>query len=782
MEKNEAEFMAKLLKTFKVEAQEHIKTISEGLFALEKENIPNVQRQELIEKIFREAHSLKGASRAVNQGMIQDFCQIIENIFSAWKRNEISSSPELFDALHASNDLIEKMVSQSGEKSSNCGELIEPMTHRLKLLLENKKESAAIKKDDADTSRIKPEIKPKEPLPVPSEEHKEPEKPPLPSLKPQVQRLPEQALRDQTIRVSIQKLDHLFQQVEELLNLKLAARKQASDLKSIQERLKKWDKKWIHLQPDLRNIQGLTKGDEFFISNGNFKKIANFLDWQQHFIKMLQDNLNRLVKITTQDYRLIGGIVDTLLEDTKKVLMQPFSTLLESFPRMVRDLSHELNKKIVFECQGEDLEVDRRILEEMKDPLIHLIRNSIDHGIENSNERIKNNKPPHGTIRIIASQVSGNSMELQITDDGKGIDAQKIKATAVRNNLISEKDANLMSDQEAVMLIFQSGLSTSPIITELSGRGLGLGIVSEKVDKLGGQIFIETKKGLGTTFRIVLPLTLATFRGIHITVSDRDFIMPTHNVQRVIRIKSEQINTIENRDTISIDGRILAYIHLSDLLGIPKKSNEQNRLISVLVVKAAEKTVAFGVDSILGEQDVLVKGLGKQLLRIKNFVAATITEWGTVIPILNPQDLVKSVIKGLIVSRNLAPPEIIQEKKAVILVAEDSITSRMLLKNILETGGFEVKTAVDGAEAFAIFQNESIDLLLTDVEMPRMDGFTLTEKVRALEKGKELPIVLCTSRESKEDRKHGIEVGANAYLEKTNFSQNNLLDVVKNLL
>ncbi len=774
MEKNEAEFMSKLLETFKTEAKEHLQVISDGLLALEGD-LPESQKKELIEKIFREAHSLKGASRAINLVTVQDFCQTIENVLAAWKRRQIISSQELFDTLHASLDLIEQMVFSPAKGQSNQSDSISLLTQKIDQLLKEKKEEippAAASMQPKTAEKEKTIVVVKEPAISKAE-----------ATKPHSHDIAEIFHREQTIRVSIHKLDRLFQQVEELLNLKLAARQQTSDLKQIQETLKQWDKKWGRLRSDVHSLQEFMETSERSDSSEFSKKILDFFEWQQNFIKSLQENLNRLVKITSQDYRLVGGVVDTLLEDTKKVLMQPFSTLLESFPRMVRDLSQELNKKINFECQGGDIEVDRRILEEMKDPLIHLIRNSIDHGIGTPEERAKKNKPPQGTIKVSASQISGNSMEILVSDDGEGVNIQKVKDSAVKNGLLTQKDADLISGQEAAMLIFQSGLSTSAVITELSGRGLGLGIVSEKVDKLGGQVFVETKQGLGAIFRIVLPLTLATFRGIHIKISGRDFIMPTHNVQRVIRIDKRKINTVENRETISIDGRALAYISLSDLLEIEGAVEEsRDKFLSILVVKAAEKTVAFGVDKVLGEQDVLVKGLGRQLLRIKNTVAATITEWGTVIPILNPQDLVKSVIKGVPnkISTALSAP--VEARKAVILLAEDSITSRMLLKNILESAGFEVKTAVDGAEAFSIFKTDAIDLLLTDIEMPRMDGFVLTEKVRALEKGRDLPIVLCTSRESKEDREHGIEIGANAYLEKSNFTQNNLLDVIKKLL
>jgi two-component system chemotaxis sensor kinase CheA len=281
-----------------------------------------------------------------------------------------------------------------------------------------------------------------------------------------------------------------------------------------------------------------------------------------------------------------------------------------------------------------------------------------------------------------------------------------------------------------------------------------------------------------------MPLTLATFRGIHVSSGGHEFIIPTHNVVRVFRTSPEKIYTVENHQTLTVDDLNFAYLELHQILGLSKQAEDQEHpLKPVLLIKASDAEIAVGVDSIFSEQEVFVKGLGKQLQRVRNIAATTIMEWGKVIPILDPFDLVKSAVSSPLLPFEMAEqgPKVETDQKEILIV-EDSITSRMLLKNILEASGYKVKSAVDGAEGFDKLLKEGADLVLSDVEMPRMNGFELTAKIRSSEKFKDIPIILCTSRGSQEDREHGIAVGANAYLDKSNFKQQNLLEIIDQLL
>lgn len=752
MTETEAAFLERMKGLFRVEAEEHLNVLSKGLIALEGKPEPKAQK-EWIETIYREAHSLKGAARVVNFVAIQEICQSLESVLSAWKNNKISVTTELFNTLYSTLDLIKGYISPSNTQAAVTDQQhLNALIKDLNGALVNRTLDSNGTQPHSEISSISSPETTKEHVPEPI--HQEP-------------------IMDKTIRVSTKKLDKLFQQVEETLIIKLTANQRVAAIKDMQNSFKKWEKQSAHMQND---------------------------SFQQDFIKSFKEDLDRLAKATSQDYRVFSGMVDSLLDDTKKVLMQPFSTLLETFPLMIRDLSHKIGKEVSFNTAGGDIEIDRRILEDMKDPLTHLLRNSLDHGIESPGDRVKKGKPKEGKISIAATQVSGNSMEIVISDDGSGIDYAKVKEAALKLGIISTVDADNLSQQEASRLVFHSGVSTSPIITDLSGRGLGMGIVSEKVEKLGGQIFLETTKDQGTTFRIVLPLSLATFRGIHVKISDRDFIVPTHYVKRVIRMNPQDIKTVEGQETVQLDQKTLSYIHLCDMLRIPRvaatardipenntsgnPAEQHIKKLLVIIIKAAETMVAIGVDAILCEQEVFVKSLGNQLQRVPNISAATVSEWGKVIPILDAYDLVKSFQKegasrksSAASSKDKATPS-----KKTIIIAEDSLTARTLLKNIVDTAGYNVKTVVDGAEAFSLLKTEHADLLLSDIEMPRMDGIELTRKVRGDEKLKNLPIILCTSRGSREDREQGIDAGANAYLDKSNFEQSNLLDIIHKLV
>lgn len=798
---DESAFIAKLLATFKIEAEEHLSNLNASLLALERSStIP--PSKDLLEKVFREAHSLKGAARSVNYEVIQLICQSIENVLAALKQERIKPSQVMYDILYSSLDLIGKLLEDPQHSEAvNIGKMVEKLDALLISDQENKAKEEVISSKEAKISEKKLEAR-KQPAESSKKELKQPiepaktqekeivskEEPPIKkeNSEPPPEKAPmtpiiheggSQAL-DRTVRVSLNKLVNLFQQAEELLTVKLTSQEQVFDLKNMEKSLNQWTRDLSQIEHEIRLLVGPTSDAK------NEYLVNHFFEKHHSFIKLTRENLARLIKSTSQDYRLLGGMVDSLLDDAKKLLMQPFSTLLETFPRMVRDLSHQLNKDVMLDIQGASIEIDRRILEEMKDPLIHLIRNSIDHGIGTPEEREKKGKPRTGTIRIAASQLSSNSVEIIVSDDGKGIATDEIKHTALKQKMISQKEADAMPAEEAAMLIFHLGISTSKIVTELSGRGLGMGIVAEKVDKLGGQISLETSPK-GTSVRMTLPLTLATFRGIQIKVSDRNFIMPTHNVRRVIRIKNKDINFMENRASITVEGRALSFIHLRDVLGLPTNESEgEKEWLTALVVKSGEQTVAFGADAILNEQEVLVKRFGKQLTRVRNILSATVVEKGKVVPILNPSDLVKTIISGSFTpsSIRMISPEETEIETKKILLAEDSMTTRMLLKNILEAAGYEVVEAVDGAEAFNLLKENKVNLVLTDIQMPNMDGFSLSEKIRNTEAFKDLPIILCTSLTSQEDRERGVEVGANAYIDKASFTQSLLLDVIDKLL
>jgi len=757
------EFLKKLLATFKIEADEHVGAMSSLLVEMEKTS-DAPKRAEAIEAVFREAHSLKGAARAVNMTEIEAVCQSLESVFAALKRNEIAFSAELFDLLHETVDSLRRFLSV-GEAEHTDDEKLK----RTSLI--RKLGEAAVGGQEAGIGEQKDRA----------------ERPP--SVEPVI---PARSVATETVRISTAKLDILLLQAEELLSVKLTTVQRAADLTDINTGLDLWKKQWAKIYPDVRTARKLLEKDgeqKQEKSNGQLKKLLRFLEWNDSYIKSLEGKIGALTKSVDYDNRSHGRMVDDLLGDMKRASMLPFSSLLEIFPKLVRDLSREQGKDIDLVIRGGEVEIERRILEEMKDPLIHLVRNCIDHGIERPKDRIKKKKPAQGTIVIAISPKDSSSIEIAISDDGAGVDVARVREVALKHGVISIEEAEEYSEPQTMSLIYCSGISTSPIVTDVSGRGLGLAIVRERVERLGGVISLDTLSDAGATFRIALPMTLATFRGVQVLANDHLFVIPTTSVDRVSKLKREEIKTVENRETIRFNGQTVLLVRLSDALGMSRKiaageaaGTHAAPLLTVVVLTSAEKRIAFTVDEIVNEQEVLVKSLGRQLSRVRNMAGAAILGSGQTVLILNVHDLLESAIKvGAALPVAAKTVEKVEPKEQTVLVVEDSITARTLLKNILESAGYNVRTAVDGIDGFTTLKEGTFDLVVSDVDMPRMNGFDLTAKIRADKKLSELPVVLVTALQSREDRERGIDVGADAYIVKSSFDQSNLLEIVRRL-
>jgi two-component system chemotaxis sensor kinase CheA len=765
----EEEFRRKLLSTYRIEAQEHVQAIAAGLLELEKEPAADLAAG-IIETIYRDAHSLKGASRAVNLRGTERICQSLESIFAALKKREITATADLFTALHRAVEAMAAMVPQSdGTDSSFADSRLEPLLDTLSRALRGEPVTAGEKQPQA----------PETVSPATAE-----------TAPPATGDAPQAALRLQapvdSVRISLEKMDSLLLQAEEMRSAKLLAEQRTRDADDVLSDVTEWRKKWAGFYPIVRELHrrieqrerrgrgpGLTESE---------KELLDFTEWTHDFVIRAGDRIRDLRKSLASDHHTVGLMTDTLLDDVRKIMMLPVSTLLNQFPKLVRDLSRDQGKEASMFIQGGEIEIDRRILEGMRTPLIHLLRNAVDHGIEKPPARAAAKKAARGNIRIAVTSLEGNRVELLLSDDGAGFDAPAIRASALKKGVISETDEARIDDRDVLAsLIYRSGVSTSPIITDLSGRGLGLAIVKEKVEALGGHLRLETTPGKGSRFRITLPINLAAFRGILVSEGNESFILATTNVERVLRLKAEEVKTVESRETVQTGDATLPLFGLGDLLGIAKGENAPSHF-TVLVLAALDQRIALHVDAVLGEQEVVVKPFSPQLSRVRNVSAATVLGSGRVVPVLNAMDLVRSSLKHrpsvtMGARTEAAKPE---EKKKVLIV-EDSITSRMLLKNILESSGYRVKVAVDGMEGYTILRQEPFDIVVSDVDMPRMNGFDLTAKIRGDRKLADLPVVLVTSLDSRDDRERGIDVGANAYIVKSSFDQSNLLEIVERL-
>ena len=733
---NKDQFQGKLLETFKIEADEHLRSIVDGLLQLEKN--PTIDEYvKTAEVLHREVHNLKGAARAVNLLDIELICQTIEEIFSLWKRKELKATPQQFDILHQTINMLQQSLARVD------------------------KENFVLDKQTVSESLIHLNVLLKSDTAVVIEKNPENKEVNLATAAPS-----DYMTLIQTVRIASAKLDTFLLKAEEMLTVKLSTKKYVNEFTKIHESIRTWKNEW---NKTLRQVS--SQSVESFLANG-FNRI-----------KFLESLVISLLSQFETDGHQLNGLIDGLLDDAKKMVMLPFSVLLDSFPAMVRNISREQGKEVNLILEGTEIEIDKRILEDLKDPLIHLIRNSIDHGIEKTGER--KNKSTQGTIKVAISQSSGNEVEITISDDGYGIDLYAVKAAAIKQGLLSQDAAQTIDDQTALSLIYLSGISTSPIITNISGHGLGMAIVHEKIEKIGGRIGLKSERGVGTEITLTLPLAITTFKGVLIKVADKLLVMPTAYLERIIRIRSEDIKTVENKETIILDSMTLSLVKLHEVLGIScqlEKKNNQT-YIPIAIIKFGENRAAFQVDEVHGEQEILVIKLNKPLVKVKYISAETILETGVPVLILSASDLIKAVIKDTLPQKSaLISLNEEQNSDKKILVVEDSITTRMLLKNILEMAGYTVTTATDGAEAWRILRENEITLVVSDIEMPRMSGFELTKKIRSNKKFSDLPVVLVTGRESQEDRECGIDVGANAYIVKSSFEDSNLLAVIKRLL
>ncbi len=763
MPAQDQEFIKKLQATFATEAQEHLQSISKLLLELEKSVSPAAEIS-VIENIYREAHSLKGASRAVDLSSIEKICQAMESVFAAWKRQSTSPSRRAFDALHKTLDGIGELLASFAKKSGRQeGPWLDELVQSLnRLQLEEPEEQASEK-----------------PVELPK---------PTAAQSPRqaaVERVLQQPAVPETVRISTAKLDSRLLQAEDMLAVKAMAASRVGQLREITASFEPWWKEWDKMAADLRVIRRESEQKEkpegLAVRLG---AMLHFLDWNLDFVRSMENKINTLVGQTQQDRIGIGRRVDDLLEDSKKLLMLPFSTITDMFPKIVRDLCSDQGKEAELVIQGGDVAMDKRILEEMKDALIHILRNCVDHGVEKPQERKRLNKPARATISMAVCQVNGK-IEIRVSDDGAGVDVNSVKKSAVGHGIVSPGEVRNLSDHEAMSLIFHSGVSTSPLITEISGRGLGMAIVRTKAEKLGGKATVESEHHVGTTLRITLPQTLATFRGIVVSAAGQTFVAPMASVERVLQVKPAEIKTVENRETILVNGRAVSLARLEAVLELPARpaAAEESAAIPVVVMSSSEQRVAFAVDAVMREEEVLVKPLHKPLARLRNISGATVLGSGKAVAVLNVADLIKSARK-----HGVAPVPVVATKAEAsapskkVLVVEDSITSRMLLKGILETANYQVRTAVDGIDGFTALREEKFDLVVSDVEMPRMNGLDLTAKIRADKALADLPVVLVTALESRQERERGIDVGANAYIIKSSFDQSNLLEVVRRFI
>lgn len=766
------EFLQRILSAFKLEADELVENITTCLLQLEKEE-DNLLKREYLENIYRYAHTMKGASRAVDILEIESICQEMESVFSLLKSGDYSLNMGMLDIIHQSVETIRSILAVRIEKKEGINFDVNGIVIKLQQLLISLKKGEKIEREESFSEKPSsvPEFK-RERVPI-SKASPKPEQ-------VAVSKDEKTEKENETIRIATKKLGQILLQVEDLLSIKLSSAQVQLQLHRLIRNFELWEKKIQDIIPEVRYIEKRLeerqKSGELAEYDIAVKNAIRYLHRGNTLSRKTGQQLTKLSRFWDHESYAGNIRIDNLLLDVKKVVTVPFSELLQLFPKIVRDYCYDSKKSVKLLITGDTIEIDRRILERLKIPLIHLLRNCLDHGIEKPQVRQRKHKPETGLIRINLEHSENKRIRFTIEDDGAGVDLNKLRLTVQKNPQYNSLD--LENKDKLLPFIFQSGISTSDMITEISGRGLGLAIIKKSIEELEGTIDVETEKDNGTRFIIDLPISLVTFRGIIIESAGREFVVPTTKIDHILNIKAEEVQSLENKRIIFHDREFVPLADLSAVLDISQKENHSGNILAILI-NDGTRQVALTIDNVFDEQEILAKNFNKHLKRIRNIAGATILGSGKVVPILNPSDLINSVFNDMsLVQRH----DHIEERKRRVLVVEDSITSRMLMKSILENGGYDVETAFDGMDGFMKVIEGNFDLVISDVDMPRMSGFDMAAKIRADKNKGKIPIIMVTSLNKPEDLKKGEDVGANGYIVKSNFAQTDLENIIGKIL
>nr|WP_315862837.1 hybrid sensor histidine kinase/response regulator [Trichothermofontia sichuanensis] len=585
--------------------------------------------------------------------------------------------------------------------------------------------------------------------------------------------------RIETIRVPTRNLDALMTQAGELTVTKIRIAHRLAEVDAIVNLWEEWSRD-LFLNRFL--LEEIRKG------TSNLQKLEEFHNRTEAHLEQLGTLVNQIRRTLSEDTARLELISEDLEAEIRTLRLLPLSTLFNLFPRLVRDLARQEGKAIELVIEGGDTRADKRILEEMKDPLMHILRNAVDHGIESPAERERRGKPAMGTIHLRGYQTPTHIV-IEVSDDGRGLDLEQIKQTALKRRMVTEEELSSLSPSQIQNLIFEPGFSTRSLVTEVSGRGVGLDVVRTHVDRLKGNIQVLSTPGQGCTIRLQLSMTLATAHVLIVAVRGESYAIPVEAVETACLVHLESVFTIENRPTILHQDQPISVAPLAELLELPNHDDGRHRnLASVeklpcIILRVGEERLGILVDALLDEQDVVLKPQSQLLKRVRNISGATILGTGRVCMVLNPGDLIKSVRRlGRAASRPMTTAQPTEQRRRSILLVEDSIATRTQEKRILEGAGYEVVAAVDGIDGFNKLQTRPFDAVVSDIQMPNLDGLGLTQRIRQHKEYSELPIILVTTLASEEDKRRGAEAGANAYITKSSFNQDVLLETLKRLI
>ncbi len=764
---------------FVAESKDNLTALDKGLVDLEK----NPEELSIIREMNRQAHTIKGSARVLGYYEMQEVAHRIEDIFSKIADKELKFTSAVADTVFKGVDYIRNMV-ESVEKDEALDTEISMLCRNLEKVsngeeIEEEKEKPIEEKEKP----IEEEENPidEEENPIEEEENPIDERGNKSLLSKSKIKQTGSSKIEEYIRVPLSRVNNLLNLVGELVINKMKSSQKINQARMISRSTKE-------LLKNLGVIGEKLKQD----SVGNrpvlkvYKECINSVKEVREVFLDLYDN------ISTESMHM-DPVIDELQNKVKEIRMLPLSTIFEGYIRMVRDMARQMKKEVNFNIYGKETELDKKVLEGIKAPLMHILRNCIDHGIENPEMRKLKGKDPYGTITITAYHQAGNVV-IDIEDDGKGIDVDVVKNIALTKGFVTEEELMDMDEKEIMNLVFINGFSTSPIITEISGRGVGVDIVRKEIEALKGKVSLSSEKDKGTKITLIMPLTIAIIQVLIIEVSKEVFAIPLLSIEECLKIKKNVVSSLEGRLVYQLRGHTVPLVKLADILKLTPSIDEEARTNEegfkikeddeylVIMASLLDKRVGFIVDNIVDQEKIFIKSLGGYLGKIDNISGVTILGSGDVVIILD--------IGGLITSSRLSHPALQarkilpKEKKAekLILVVDDSLSTRELEKSILESQGYKIITAVDGIDALNKIRANRFDAIVSDVQMPRMDGFELCKSIKSDDKMKNLPVIMVTAMEKDEDKRRGIEVGAQAYIIKAAFDQKSLLDALDRLI
>ncbi|UOS40203.1 chemotaxis histidine kinase/response regulator CheAY2 [Helicobacter pylori] len=795
--------LQEIMEDFLIEAFEMNEQLDQDLVELEH----NPEDLDLLNRIFRVAHTIKGSSSFLNLNILTHLTHNMEDVLNRARKGEIKITPDIMDVVLRSIDLMKTLlvtIRDTGSDTNNGKENeIEEAVKQLQAITSQNLEGAKEGTKEAPKEEMKKEVKEENTKENQENKAKAPTAENFASDNP---------LADEPdLDYANMSAEEVEAEIERLLNKRQEADKERraqkkQEAKPKQEVAPKTETLKAET-PKAPKTETKTKAKADTEENKapsigveqTVRVDVRRLDHLMNLIGELVLGKNRLIRIygdveerydgekfleeLNQVVSSISAVTTDLQLAVMKTRMQPVGKVFNKFPRMVRDLSRELGKSIELIIEGEETELDKSIVEEIGDPLIHIIRNSCDHGIEPLEERRRLNKPETGKVQLSAYN-EGNHIVIKISDDGKGLDPVMLKEKAIEKGVISERDAEGMSDREAFNLIFKPGFSTAKVVSNVSGRGVGMDVVKTNIEKLNGIIEIDSEVGVGTTQKLKIPLTLAIIQALLVGVQEEYYAIPLSSVLETVRISQDEIYTVDGKSVLRLRDEVLSLVRLSDIFKVDAIL-ESNSDVYVVIIGLADQKIGVIVDYLIGQEEVVIKSLGYYLKNTRGIAGATVRGDGKITLIVDVgamMDMAKSIKVNITTLMNES--ENTKSKNSpsdyIVLAIDDSSTDRAIIRKCLKPLGITLLEASNGLEGLEMLKNgdKTPDAILVDIEMPKMDGYTFASEVRKYNKFKNLPLIAVTSRVTKTDRMRGVESGMTEYITKP-YSGEYLTTVVK---